>query len=400
LGDASVSASRVTQLEGLKMITIQMRNWAAAIILCGGLALPPLTLTTAARAGTAPPGTVTLFTTGVTPNSGPEDIVTGPDGNLWFTQPETNEIGQIDPRTGAVTEYTVPAAGPGGPYSNYGPWAITVGLDGNLWFTEIQSNLIGRLNPWTKEITEFSAGLSPGSKCQSSISAGAGPFGITAGYDGNLWFAEFCGDRIGRINPWTGKITEFSKGLSPGNTCRPALNSSTIGTFPSYITAGTDGRLWFTEFCGNKIGAIDPRTGTITEYSNGIGPKSGPDGITAGPDGNIWLALQLANEIGRLNPWTKEITEFSTGISPSAGPIKITSGPDGNLWFTEDGELAVGARTGLAKVNPWTGAITELPALASGAFAVGITAGPDRNIWFTEYNANAVGRLTLTPTTR
>jgi len=348
----------------------------------------------AEKAGTAPTETITLFSAGITAGSGPEDIVTGPDGDLWFTQQETNEIGRLNPRTGAITEYPVPAANAG---VNSGPFGITVGPDGNLWFTEIASNQIGRINPWTGTVTKFSAGLSPGSKCQSSISAGPAPFGITAGHDGNLWFTEFCGDRIGRINPWTGTITEFSAGLSPGNTCRPAVNTSTIGTFPSWITEGPDRKLWFTEFCGNKIGAIDPWTGTITEYSTGISPSSappgsGPDGITTGPDGNIWFAQEIGNEIGRLNPWTGTITEYSTGISPSAGPIKITSGPDGNLWFTEDS-----GGGGLAQVNPWTGTITELnPALASGSFPVGITAGPDRNIWFTEYDGNVIGRLTLT----
>ncbi len=333
----------------------------------------------AERAGPAPRGTITLFSAGITAGSGPEDIVTGPDGNLWFTQQETDEIGRINPRTGAITEYLVPTA-------NAGPFGITVGPDGNLWFTELAANRIGRINPWTGTITEFYAGISPGGKCQPSISTGAGPFGITAGPDGNLWFTEFCGDRIGRITR-TGTITEFSTGLSPGVSCRPGIAP---GTFPAWITAGPDRNLWFTEFCENKIGRINPKTGTITEFSTGLSADSGPDGITTGPDGNIWFAQEIGNEIGRINPWTGTITEFSTGISPSAGPIKITSGPDGKLWFTED------SGPGLAQVNPWTGTITELPALASGTFPVGITAGPDGNIWFTEYYGNVIGRLTLT----
>jgi virginiamycin B lyase len=51
-------------------------------------------------------------------------------------------------------------------------------------------------------------------------------YGITAGQDGNLWFAE--GD-IGRITP-TGQITEFPL---PGDW----------NVF--LITAGPDGNLWF-----------------------------------------------------------------------------------------------------------------------------------------------------------
>ena len=81
-------------------------------------------------------------------------------------------------------------------------------------------------------VTEFSAG----------ISAFAGPFGITAGPDGNLWFTEFSGHRIGRITP-LGVVTEFSAGIS-------------AGAGPRGITAGPDGNLWFTELSGQRIGRI------------------------------------------------------------------------------------------------------------------------------------------------
>ena len=86
------------------------------------------------------------------------------------------------------------------------------------------------------EITEFSTGLTPG----------AVPFGIAAGPDGNLWFTELSGDRIGRITP-AGVITEFSTGL-------------TAGAGPLGIAAGPDGNLWFTEFAGTGSGG-SPRPG-------------------------------------------------------------------------------------------------------------------------------------------
>ena len=52
-------------------------------------------------------------------------------------------------------------------------------------------------------VTEFSAG----------ISADASPNHIVAGLDGNLWFTEFDGDRIGRITP-SGVVSEFTAGIS------------------------------------------------------------------------------------------------------------------------------------------------------------------------------------------
>ncbi len=65
----------------------------------------------------------------------------------------------------------------------------------------------------------------------------------------------------------------------------------TSGSTPAGITAGPDGNLWFTELNGNKIGRITP-AGAISEFPIPT-PGSGPFGITAGPDGNLWFTEPL-----------------------------------------------------------------------------------------------------------
>jgi hypothetical protein len=96
-------------------------------------------------------------------------------------------------------------------------------------------------------VTEFSAG----------ITFAGSPEGIVAGPDGNLWFTEPTGDRIGRITP-AGVVTEFSAGISPDSQ-------------PFGITAGPDGNLWFAEFTGHKIGQIDlsPADGATINTTEG-----------------------------------------------------------------------------------------------------------------------------------
>jgi hypothetical protein len=42
--------------------------------------------------------------------AGPVDIVTGPDGNLWFTESWVGKIGEITP-SGQITEYSTDASG-------------------------------------------------------------------------------------------------------------------------------------------------------------------------------------------------------------------------------------------------------------------------------------------------
>src|SRR5260221_12992107 len=130
---------------------------------------------------------------------------------------------------------------------------------------------IRRLDPKTGKIAEFAVPTPKGF-----------PREIAAGSDGNLWFTENDGNKIGRITP-KGEITEFPI---------PTTASQPVG-----ITGGPDGAVWFTEFKANQIGRIAP-DGTITEFP--ISTKNGqPFCIAAGPDGNIWFALQ-ANRVGRL----------------------------------------------------------------------------------------------------
>ncbi len=160
----------------------------------------------------------------------------------------------------------------------------------------------------------------------------SGPEGIAAGPDGNMWFTETCGNKIGRITP-TGTITEF-----------PLPNTNASG--PRGIAAGPDGNLWFTEGTGppgcppGRVGRITP-DGTITEYplpqpsNQRLAPTdhgSCPRGIAAGPDGNLWFTEYAGSAIGRITP-DGTITEYP--LPTFGGPEGIAAGPDGNMWFTE-----------------------------------------------------------------
>ncbi|MEO8048821.1 MAG: hypothetical protein ABI833_00275, partial [Acidobacteriota bacterium] len=84
--------------------------------------------------------------------------------------------------------------------------------------------------------------------------------GITAGPDGNLWFAESYGNNIARITTAGVVTNEFP---IPSNGIYN--NGSTYGG----ITKGPDGNLWFVEYFGQNIGRITP-AGVITEFPTGF----------------------------------------------------------------------------------------------------------------------------------
>ena len=241
-----------------------------------------------------------------------------------------------------------------------------VGLAGR-WLPAVASGalvLVSAAGAAAPVITEFSVG----------ITDGAAPGGIVAGPDGNLWFTEIDGGRIGRITP-AGVVTEYRLG---------AVVQAHEGS--EEITTGPDSNLWFTEYGANRIGKITP-AGVVTEYSAGLTAKAHPFGIAAGPDGNLWFTEYGANRIGKITP-AGVVIEYSAGITAGSFPNRIAVGPDGNLWFTEIGGDRIG------KITP-AGAVTEYRAgITAGSAPNGIAAGPDGNTWFTEYGANRIGKIT------
>jgi len=279
-----------------------------------------------------------------------DKITTGPNGNLWFTESNTNQIGKFSPVNNKITEYNVPLSGT----TNTNPDSIAVGPDGNLWFTEGSGNQIGKLSPASGKITVYNI-----------PTANAALGNIVAGPDGNLWFTEIEGNKIGKISPVTGVITEYN------------VSVDMVG--PVGIVVGPDGNLWFTEQNADKIGKISPATGIITEYKLPADDSvfvayDYPIGITAGSDGNLWFTEQLANKIGKISPATGEITEFQLPTGDFS-PTAITAGPDGNLWFVNVNDIC--------KISPVTGVITDYTVPTTDAGFGGIFSGPGGDLWFT-----------------
>jgi streptogramin lyase len=313
-------------------------------------------MTAAAPAAAAP--TVTEFPipveTGDTPPE-PADIVLGPDGKLWFTEANVDQIGRVTPgNPPVIDEFDLPAG-----FTS--PFNITVGHDGKIWFT--CSNGAGALcrinpnDPTDKEgkggynLQGQAAGIAAGpdgamwlgGQTASVIRADAttmdeladSDFTITGfnirnlapGPDGNVWVTDF-GGKIARVTP-SGAFTPFD----------PA------GDAAWDIVTGPDGNLWYTapEGADTKIGRVTPAGDVGLQYS--ATPVGDQRGITVGPDGALWFAEAFSNDIGRMTLDGQFTTV--TGLSPGARPEYIAPGPDNTLWFTEKDGHAIGRITGL-----------------------------------------------------
>ena len=239
-------------------------------------------------------------------NGGASSIAGGPDGALWFTQPnsETSIIGRIT-TSGAIAQYPLP-------WSDILPFNIAAGTDGALWFTANDADddaIIGRITT----SGEFSMYSVPGATYASAIAAGP---------DGALWFTDYIsGDLssgIGRITS-SGSITQYAV---PGSQLRG-------------ITVGSDGAIWFTEDSPPQIGRMTP-AGAFTFYPTASSWE--PGGIASAPNGTIWVVggdAATGEFVGQLTT-DGNITQYAIpGFSTTGeNPANITVLPNGQAWFT------------------------------------------------------------------
>jgi len=248
-----------------------------------------------------------------------------------------------------VTQFPVPTA-------QSRPYTIVAGPDGNLWFTESVGNKLGRITP-AGVITEYPV-----------PTAASGPYGIAIGRDGDVWFTERFGNKIGRYTPSTGTFREF--------------RIPTPFAQPWEIALGPDGNLWFTEEDVNQIGRVTPQ-GIVREFPPPPG-GSFPTGITAGQDGRMWFTQEIGDQIGRIEP-AGAMTMF-TIPTVQVLPWDIVPGLDGGLWFTELSGRAVG------RIST-SGQIVELPVPGAFSGIAGVCAGPDGRLWFTENDTHHVAAM-------
>jgi virginiamycin B lyase len=250
------------------------------------------------------------------------------------------------------------------PTANSGPGTIVTALDGNMYFTEFLGNRLGLITT-AGAITEFNT------LPLNGLGGIAEPDIVVLGSDGNIYFTMAQESRVGRLSTSSPNSPTF-------------FNTPTTASGPGGLTLGPDGNYWFTEIAVNKIGRLTPG-GTITEFPIPTA-NSDPERITLGNDGNLWFTEFEANKIGRITPTGTTITEFSVPTANSQ-PRAIKGYVDGTIWFTEEAASKIG------QISTSGNVLQEIPTPTPNSQPVAIGTGPDGYLWITEFAGNRIGRI-------
>jgi streptogramin lyase len=240
----------------------------------------------------------------------PVFVAVDANGNVWFTQPNSDAIGELNPQNATWSQWNV--------LKGSMPYDLTFDKNGNLWFTEFGANRIGFFNPQTHKLVE-----------NTIPTPDSNPYGITRDPQGNIWFTE---NKLG-----VGQIGSFTPTTSGTVTI---VEHAVATAQPHLITTDKAGNIWYSEAFGASIGVFSPGSGTSRNYAvstivctHTTVCLTHISGISVDKRGNIWFDDSLSGRVGYLVPATGQVIARTLGKNHAYDGLAVDN--YNNVWFTE-----------------------------------------------------------------
>ena len=209
------------------------------------------------------------------------------------------------------------------------------------------------------------------------------PHDVIVDNSGMVWFSSFGEQNLGRLDPGTGKVTEFAIAEH-----KPGFPTGLLG-----LHADGEGNLWFGNMYQATIARFDPKTATFKFW-----PLEGEENIDAaqinmaspqssGVDGKVWAQNNGFAGVHRLDIATGKIETFLPfrGVAGPHNVYDVIPDSKNNAYFTDFRQRHIGridARSGETR-------LFETPT-PNSAPRRGSMDAQDR-LWFGEYRADRIG---------
>ncbi len=209
------------------------------------------------------------------------------------------------------------------------------------------------------------------------------PHDVIVDAGGTVWYSSFGEQNLGRLDPKTGKVTEFA---IPEH--KPGFPTGLLG-----LRSDQEGNLWFGNMYQATIAKFDPKTEAFRFW-----PLEGEENIDAaqinmvspqssGVDGKVWAQNNGFAGVHRLDIATGKIETWAPfkGVPGPHNIYDVVPDSKNNVYFTDFRQRHIGridAKSGEVKLY-------EIPTPDS-APRRGSMDAQDR-LWFGEYRADRIG---------
>jgi virginiamycin B lyase len=265
----------------------------------------------------------------------PHDVVVDADGKAWYSDFGAQFIGEVDLKTGKVTDYALPVLREEQPK---GTLDLELDPEGNVWVAMMYQAGVAKIDRRTKELkvypypkewlsyTTQTSMVSPnywnvdgkvwannqetresyrldvktGQWENAGISKDprgkqVSGYGMPVDKQNNLYMLEFSGTSIGKRDAKTGLVTIY---LTPTANSRPRRGR-----------VDEENRLWFAEYGTGGIAMFDPKSETIKEWVTPTKWDS-PYDVVPAKNGEVWTGSMHTDLVTRLDPKTNAMTQY------------------------------------------------------------------------------------------
>jgi len=212
-----------------------------------------------------------------------------------------------------ITEYDLPKP-------TRQPHDVIVDSDGMAWYISFGEQIIGKLDPKSGKTTEFPVPLlKPGSPI--------GELSLRPDQDGNLWVGMMYQGAVAKFDKKTEKFQTWS--LPPeDNKGYTQINQTDA------MHSKVDGKVWVQDAGTYSLRRLDPVTGQFEVFQPFPEPSPNIYDVISDSQNNAYFTVFGADQIGRIDAKTGKITLYKTP-SPNSAPRRGSMDSRGRLWFGE-----------------------------------------------------------------
>lgn len=223
------------------------------------------------------------------------------------------------------TEYALPRP-------SIQPHDVIVDRSGIVWFTEFGAQYLGRMDPHTGKVTEYPIPTTYPEEPKGSLD-------LETDHEGNLWISMMYQGGVAEFDRKTGKFKVY---LVPKRFHTASTQQSMVG--PQHWEA--DGKVWMNDASIPGLYRVDIRTGKWERWAPYKGEHGGGGGeygygrghsvygIDADKYNNIFFLDFSGENIGEIDAKTGKVTLFPTP-TPKSRPRRGMIDDQGRLWFAE-----------------------------------------------------------------
>src|SRR5256714_7726583 len=225
----------------------------------------------------------------------PHDVLVDEQGIAWYSSFGEQNLGRLDPRTGAVREFPIPEVKQGFPTGLLG---LRADRDGNLWLGNMYQAQIVKFDRKTQKFTTWQ--LPPEQNIDAAQVNMVSP--QSAHVDGKVWTQNNGFAGVHRLDIATGKIETWE----PFKSTPKGEPNNIYDVIPD-----SKNNAWFTDFRWRHIGRIDAQTGEIKLFEIPdskavVAPRRGQ----MDAQDRLWFAQYRGDRIAVLDTMTGEFKQW------------------------------------------------------------------------------------------